>query len=76
MHIPPEKLLPQDLVDVFDHGHADEPNDPAVRIRMHVVDAKHAMEVEPSRYRLDLAKPVKAEPEVEPDHEDEDETDV
>jgi hypothetical protein len=52
MHIPPHKLLPQDMVDVVDHGPPDNPHDPPQVLRMHVTDARHAMQVEPNRYSL------------------------
>lgn len=56
-HIPPEKLLPQDMVDIFDHGPADEPHETPVLHRMHAVDAKHAMSVEPERWALEPKQP-------------------
>lgn len=61
MHIPPDKMLPQDLVDVFDHGPDDKPFEVPAVIRMHSTDAKHAMSVEPKRYALEprgLARPM------------------
>jgi hypothetical protein len=88
MHIPPELILPQDMIDVTDlgppspgeppNGDADnlnwrarkkERDDfaaagslPAV-IRMHISDAKHAMDVDPKRYVLAaLIPPPKPEP--------------
>lgn len=67
MHIPPERLLPQDLIDIFDHGPVDEPHDAPVKHRMHAVDAKHAMQVEPSRWKLhsvDLAEDKPADPNI------------
>lgn len=54
-HIPPDKLLPQDLVDIYDRGPADGPHPAPVVIRMHASDARHAMDVEPERYTLNLA---------------------
>jgi hypothetical protein len=61
MHISPEHILPQDMVDILD-------KDENVVLRMHVSDAKHAMNVEPKRYvvanEAAAAKPV-TEPEVE-----------
>jgi hypothetical protein len=61
MHIPPDRILPQDLIDIFDHGPADEPHAAPMRHRMHVTDAQHAMMVEPSRWKLDAeaVKPFK-----------------
>lgn len=57
--IPQDRLLPQDLVNIYDHGPADAPHDPPhdppVLMRMHASDARHAMDVEPQRYRLDEA---------------------
>lgn len=84
MHIPPEHILPQDMVDIVDHGPPDpgpqpEGDDLAWKIRaaeyenykhgpltlrMHISDAKHAMDVEPERYKLPTA-PTPAEPEPE-----------
>ncbi len=55
--IPPEKLLPQDMVEIFDRGPKDEPHDPPQALRMHATDAKHAMDVEPDRYSLDPERP-------------------
>ena len=81
-NIPPELLLAQDMVVIFDHGPADEPNDPPVELRMHATDAKHAMDVEPERYTLDLEprRPRQDPPkltlvEPEPVHVDEPVTD-
>ena len=45
MHIPPNLILPQDMVKVRD-------NDTGAESLWHVSDAKHAMEVEPARYEL------------------------
>lgn len=65
MHIPPHKLLPQDLVDMLDHGPADALNEPPVKLRMNAQDARHAMQVEPERYTLTPDEaPVVAEPET------------
>lgn len=63
-NIPPEKLLPQDMVNIFDHGPADEPIDPPTELRMHATDAKHAMSVEPERYMLEPREAVA--PKLEP----------
>jgi hypothetical protein len=57
MHIPPEKLLPQDLIDIFDHGPEKHPHPAPVKIRMHATDAKHAMSVEPGRWKMHGGKP-------------------
>lgn len=57
-HIPPHKLLPQDLVDLFDLGPKDDRHPEPVSLRMHAVDAKHAMDVEPERYVLEIEKPA------------------
>lgn len=89
MHIPPELILPQDMVDVTDLGPPDPGEPPVddaenlnwqakkaehdafmaggsepVLMRMHVSDAKHAMDVEPERYVLVSLQP-KPEPETE-----------
>lgn len=63
-HIPPDKLLPQDMVVVYDHGPKDKPFETPVAHKMHAVDAKHSMGVEPERWALD-PRP-KPEPEPEP----------
>jgi len=56
-HIPPHKLMAQDLVDIFDLGPEDDRHPEPVVLRMHAVDAKHAMAVEPERYMLELEAP-------------------
>jgi hypothetical protein len=75
MHIPPHLILPQDMIDIIDHGPPDPGPAPGEAVaaeyesyrdgpktlRMHMVDAKHAMEVEPERYKL----PISAEATVE-----------
>jgi len=53
MHIPPERILPQDMVDIYDHGPADAPHAVPERHRMHVSDAQNAMSIEPERWKLD-----------------------
>lgn len=53
MDIPPNKLLPQDKVVVYDHGPADAPYEPPVELTMHAVDAKQAIDTDPIRYWLD-----------------------
>lgn len=63
MHIPPELILPQDMVDVTDLGEPPGDSEPVV-MRMHVSDAKHAMDVEPERYVLVWLQP-KPEAEIE-----------
>ena len=68
MHIPPEHLLPQDMIDIHDHGQS-----PPKVLRMHVSDAKHAMSVEPERYRLPGHVPA---PVAEPEPEDRTETEI
>jgi hypothetical protein len=62
--IPPDHILPQDLVDIHDHGPKDKPHKQPVRYRWHVTDAKHAMTMEPNRYKL---APVIREREVSPE---------
>jgi hypothetical protein len=93
MDIPPNLILPQDMIDVTDLGPPD-PGDPPngdaenltwrarkaehdafaaggsepVVMRMHIVDAKHAMDVEPTRYALAGLKPEpEQKPEIDPD---------
>lgn len=69
-HIPPEKLLPQDMVHIFDHGPKDDPFAEPKLLPMHAVDAKHAMAVEPERYALEprrAAPKLELVPEPEPD---------
>jgi hypothetical protein len=53
MHIPPEKLLPQDKVLLYDHGPADEPFKKPVETLIHSTDAKEAIDRDPTRYSLD-----------------------
>lgn len=64
MHIPPHRLLPQDMVEVFDRGPPDEPHLVPVKAVMHASDAKHAMSTDPGRWALD---PVEPEPELKAD---------
>ena len=65
MHIPPHRLLPQDMVEVFDHGPAIDRHLASVKVYMHASDAKHAMSIEPDRWSLD---PVKVDADPEPEH--------
>lgn len=68
-HIPPDKLLPQDMVHIFDHGPKEEPLAEPKLLPMHAVDAKHAMAVEPERYALEpRVSEQMPEPEPEPEH--------
>ena len=63
-HVPPDRLLPGDMVDMHDHG---DPGErfitPAVRltypllVRMHASDARHAMTVDPGRWTLAGGQP-------------------
>lgn len=78
MHIAPEFILPQDMVDILDRGPPDPGPQPRgddlvwriraaeyenyrhgpLTLRMHIVDAKHAMEVDPKRYGLPAEPPA------------------
>jgi hypothetical protein len=49
-HIPEHHLLPQDMVDVYDLG--DGTATVVKKLRMHASDARHAMAVNPDRYKL------------------------
>ena len=72
-HIPPHKLLPQDMVDVIDLGPDDDRFAEPVTHRMHAVDAKHAMATDPERYLLEMPAPRSiprlVEDEIEKDDE-------
>lgn len=63
-HIPHDKVLPQDMVEIYDHGDPDErkKGDRPVKLRMHVSDARHAMDKEPERYLLEPRAEKKPEP--------------
>lgn len=72
-HIPPHRLLPQDMVDIYDLGPSDEPHEKSVKVRMHASDARHAMGTEPKRWVLDV--PVRKPVLIEPSDHDEGEED-
>lgn len=50
-HIPPDKLLPQDMVMMHDHG--PRPFEHPVSHKMAAADARHAMEADPDRWTLE-----------------------
>jgi len=62
-HIPQHRLLPQDLVDIYDHGPPEARHKQPVAHRMHASDARHALDVDPQRWKLDaeIEKEVAAE---------------
>jgi len=67
-HIPPDKLLPQDMVDMHDHGPPEKPHFEPVAHRMHATEAKQAMAADPHRWTLAGDKPQKQH--VKSDHTD------
>ena len=64
--IPHGHLLPQDMVDVLDHGPKDNRHPHPVPHRMHAVDAKHAVAADPERWTWKGEKPTEPEPESKP----------
>ena len=64
-HIPPHRLLPQDLVDLWEKvpeevEEGEPPKFTWVRHRMHSTDAKHAMGIDPERWMLDKVEAADA----------------
>jgi hypothetical protein len=66
-HVPPDRILAGDHVDMWDHGDPSErfippavrPKYP-VRHRMHVSDARHATRADPQRWTLAGCQPPDA----------------